>query len=202
MARLGKIGLFAFIASSLSLPLPTLVAGAAPLVGPSPTIAELPVEVSGTVFVDDNGDGILSPGEGGVPGVTVAVAASAPTEATVEVRTGLDGSYAATVAAGAVRVTFSGWPASLEPAPITDDRVGSSVQFVTAPAATNFGLHAPGNYCGEAERIALACFLFGAADGRNAGAPSLYDIPTGSEGKLADIPGATPAAPLVSRAPS
>ena len=137
-------------------------------------------QISGNVFRDFDGDGILSTS---VPTVTGARSGTAPIEnglggvtvrayvelssVPISTTTTTDGSFAFTVgqiAAGQrVRLEFSRWESGYFPAPHNPNGGGTAVQFVTAPATgVNTGVNYPSDYCQSTNiQVVVPCFVNG-----------------------------------------
>lgn len=142
----------------------------------------LPVlgQISGKVFRDFDGDGVLStsvptltgarsgtaPVENGVGGVTVRAYVEFST-APITVTTSPDGSYSFTageIAPGQrVRLEFANWERGYYPAAHNPAGGGTTVQFLTAPATdVNTGINYPSDYCQTTNiQITIPCFVNG-----------------------------------------
>ncbi|NNM29502.1 MAG: hypothetical protein HKO57_08270, partial [Akkermansiaceae bacterium] len=138
--------------------------------------------IKGIVFRDYDADGIQDVREPGVAGITV-VARNAAGIILSSTTSGTDGSYLLSVSDGVhVRVEFLGLPAHLAPGP-TAAGVGSSVQFVTAPAAQiDFATHNPAEHVGDANPMILVpCYENGLPAGNTN--PAFVAIPYNAEGQ-------------------
>jgi protocatechuate 3,4-dioxygenase beta subunit len=128
--------------------------------------------VSGTVFLDLNNNGIYNPpNEPGVANVTVTAYDSSNT-ASGSATTAANGTYTlSTTGTGPYRIEFSNLPAGAYPAPqdplASATGSGSTVQFVNDPgtgntlANINLSLHYPSDFCEENPEIATNCFIGG-----------------------------------------
>jgi hypothetical protein len=96
--------------------------------------------VAGTIFEDRNGNGILDPGEPGIPGATVAVASDGDGVADALVQTDATGSYVVPgVPDGTAVVTVTA-PSGYAPGLLTPARLGGFVSAGGAVTGLNFGL--------------------------------------------------------------
>ncbi len=141
--------------------------------------------ITGLVFLDADVNGVRSPTETGVGGVTVTVFDSSNTvQGTTP--TGPNGGYVITPGgAGPYRVEFSTIPPALQPGPLGPDN-GSTVQTVPGTPAANIslGLVDPAGACTN-PIVATPCYLSGDpfAPGSTSGSnPVLVSLPYDSSG--------------------
>lgn len=137
-------------------------------------------QISGKVFRDFDGDGMLSasvptmtgarstsaPIENGVGGVTVRAYVEFNT-VPISTATAPDGSFsfsAGLIAAGQrVRLEFSNWQVGFYPSAHNPLGGGTSIQFLTTPATNvNLGVNYPNDYCQSTNvQVIIPCFTNG-----------------------------------------
>jgi hypothetical protein len=136
--------------------------------------------VTGTVFQDFDGDGVLDATDFGLSGVTVTAynasgtAVATATSSAVPATLGQYSLNLAAVANGtALRIEFTGAPGYIKSGAQAGTS-GSSVQFLTTTAAAignlNFGVNNPGNYCQANPRLATNSYAQGLQSASTRGA--------------------------------
>jgi len=145
-----------------------------------------PNSVAGIVFTDYTDNGIRNQGDTGVSGVVVTAFNNAGAIVDTDT-TDSAGLYSLNIPNGTkVRIEFSNIPANLRPGAFGKDS-GTTVQFVTAPAAgIDLGLAKPDEYCNDNPWLVSTCYINGnPLGGGSAGtARVLLSIPYDAYGRL------------------
>lgn len=153
-SALRSFGALALVASALSW----AVVGT-----PAPSPAAGP-PVTGTVFRDFDADGTRDPLEPGEAGVRVTIISTDGFGLTVT--SGPDGRWSTDadipLAGTRFRVTFSDWPAYLQPSAHGAGN-GTDVQFVDAGGTADFAVTNPAQFCSSTAELATTCFQGGTA---------------------------------------
>ncbi|MCC6299156.1 MAG: sortase [Anaerolineales bacterium] len=144
-----------------------------------------PNSVSGEVFTDYNDNGVRNQGDVGVGGVLVQAFDSAGAVVAAD-STDANGIYTLNIPDGTqVRIEFTNIPSDLRPGAFGVDS-GTTVQFVTAPAAgVDLGLSKPDEYCNDNPWLISPCYINGdpLAGGAAASAKTLVSIPYDAYGR-------------------
>ena len=131
------------------------------IVVPPDVVLAGPNEITGTVFLDYNGNGQRDANDVGVAGVTVTAynTSGGPINST---NTLSDGTYILSVPDGTeARVEFTGIPTDLRPGTVGTDS-NSTVIFVTSPVDNvDMGLIRPEDYCQDDPYLASPCYFNG-----------------------------------------
>jgi len=135
--------------------------------------------VSGTVYQDDNANGLRDTGEAGVYGAKVTAYDSA-NSVQGTANSAIDGSYSLSVSgSGPYRVEFVSSNSSLYPGAHGSDS-DSSVQFVEDGNSTGIdaAFYNPSEYCQSDPHVVTPCYVFGdQIGGANSAGDTLVSVP-------------------------
>ncbi len=145
-----------------------------------------PNTITGTVFTDYNDNGLRGPADTPVQGVTVTAYDSTGAVVGAPDVTDATGAYSLNIPDGTpVRIEFTTIPGNLRPGAFGRDS-GTTVQFVTAPAAgVDMGLANPQEYCQNNPYLVMPCYINGdpLAGGTAGTLDVLVSIPNNAYGR-------------------
>lgn len=159
-----------------------------------PMLSFLPADadITGKVFRDFNGNGILDTGitgytENGVPGVTVT-AYNATGVSVASVVTATDGSYALTAGTGEFRIEFTGLATGDFPSAYGTGN-GTTIQFASSGATNvNLGVNYPAQYSATNNPKAITSgFVSGNQSGSTYNVATLWGVSFAATGSNPDV---------------